>query len=152
MQIPIYHGYDELRRYFYYVNRCEPRSKLPICKRCKPELRHWLLECMAIIQKTWYNQNIIKLNNIKKRRESSREEKGDMNLGEKIYTRAPYIRGSRRTHGIKWWKLNIPCLVLTCEKRRPIVIITSNAEKELPDAFLRRCMPRLTPLRACPAG
>jgi MoxR-like ATPases len=25
-------------------------------------------------------------------------------------------------------------------KRRPIVIITSNAEKELPDAFLRRCI------------
>ena len=25
-------------------------------------------------------------------------------------------------------------------KQRPIVIITSNAEKELPDAFLRRCM------------
>ena len=25
-------------------------------------------------------------------------------------------------------------------KRRPIVIITSNAEKELPDAFLRRCV------------
>lgn len=26
-----------------------------------------------------------------------------------------------------------------CAKRRPIVIITSNNEKELPDAFLRRC-------------
>ncbi len=25
-------------------------------------------------------------------------------------------------------------------KKRPIVIITSNAEKELPDAFLRRCI------------
>ena len=25
-------------------------------------------------------------------------------------------------------------------KQRPIVIITSNAEKELPDAFLRRCV------------
>ena len=25
-------------------------------------------------------------------------------------------------------------------KHRPIVIITSNAEKELPDAFLRRCI------------
>ena len=25
-------------------------------------------------------------------------------------------------------------------KHRPIVIITSNAEKELPDAFLRRCV------------
>ena len=25
-------------------------------------------------------------------------------------------------------------------KQRPIVIITSNAEKELPDAFLRRCI------------
>ena len=25
-------------------------------------------------------------------------------------------------------------------KNRPIVIITSNAEKELPDAFLRRCI------------
>jgi MoxR-like ATPase len=27
-----------------------------------------------------------------------------------------------------------------CAKHRPIVIITSNAEKELPDAFLRRCL------------
>lgn len=27
-----------------------------------------------------------------------------------------------------------------CTKHRPIVIITSNAEKELPDAFLRRCI------------
>ncbi len=27
-----------------------------------------------------------------------------------------------------------------CAKYRPIVIITSNAEKELPDAFLRRCI------------
>ncbi len=27
-----------------------------------------------------------------------------------------------------------------CAKHRPIVIITSNAEKELPDAFLRRCI------------
>jgi MoxR-like ATPase len=26
-----------------------------------------------------------------------------------------------------------------CAKRRPLVIITSNNEKELPDAFLRRC-------------
>ena len=25
-------------------------------------------------------------------------------------------------------------------KKRPVVIITSNAEKELPDAFLRRCI------------
>ena len=25
-------------------------------------------------------------------------------------------------------------------KHRPVVIITSNAEKELPDAFLRRCV------------
>ena len=25
-------------------------------------------------------------------------------------------------------------------KKRPIVLITSNAEKELPDAFLRRCL------------
>ncbi len=30
--------------------------------------------------------------------------------------------------------------VTVAAKRRPIVIITSNAEKELPDAFLRRCI------------
>ncbi len=30
--------------------------------------------------------------------------------------------------------------VTVTAKRRPIVIITSNAEKELPDAFLRRCI------------
>ena len=39
-------------------------------------------------------------------------------------------------------------------KHRPVVIITSNAEKELPDAFLRRCIfhyiefPNLTQMKA----
>jgi MoxR-like ATPase len=32
-------------------------------------------------------------------------------------------------------------------KHRPIVIITSNSEKELPDAFLRRCVFHTSPLR-----
>ena len=30
-------------------------------------------------------------------------------------------------------------------KHRPIVVITSNAEKELPDAFLRRCISTILP-------
>src|SRR4051794_11988429 len=33
-------------------------------------------------------------------------------------------------------------------KQRPIVVITSNNEKELPDAFLRRCVFRFTAFRA----
>jgi len=38
-------------------------------------------------------------------------------------------------------KFDVPELHETFEaKHRPIVIITSNAEKELPDAFLRRCV------------
>ncbi|MFZ5596281.1 MAG: AAA family ATPase [Bacillota bacterium] len=44
------------------------------------------------------------------------------------------------------WELDIMNFYIpeTCEtvaaKHRPVVIITSNAEKELPDAFLRRCI------------
>ena len=36
-------------------------------------------------------------------------------------------------------------------KQSPVVIITSNAEKELPDAFLRRCNLPLHPVPRCPA-
>ena len=49
-------------------------------------------------------------------------------------------------HGENGWELDkmefyIPETKETIKaKQRPIVIITSNAEKELPDAFLRRCI------------
>ena len=49
-------------------------------------------------------------------------------------------------HGENGWELDkmefyIPETKETVgAKQRPIVIITSNAEKELPDAFLRRCI------------
>ena len=68
--------------------------------------------------------------------DEDRENEGDLVVPAQMAT--PEAINFMAMHG-----RGLICLALTRErvvaKRRPAVIITSNNEKELPDAFLRRC-------------
>ena len=69
-------------------------------------------------------------------------DKADLEFpNEKLSAKVPLKEMSSYSTAMDQMEFYIPETGVTVKaKERPIVIITSNAEKELPDAFLRRCI------------
>lgn len=81
-------------------------------------------EFLRISDKDWQRRSVVIIDEIDK---APRDFPNDiLNEIERMYFRIPELRGKK--------------IQVSDDKYRPIVILTSNSEKNLPDAFLRRCV------------